>query len=485
MAYACYIAILFLAGYAVVAPLSRERSQLEIIGLSLCLGPALVALVLLYASMLGLRPSRPELLIIAAASAVASAFWFFRRTPIPAAVIKRFPHGAKIWPLFCLIAIGYALYCIATDALSTPTIEWDAFAIWQLKAKLLATYALFPKPAYFTNLSLSYSHPRYPLLWPMVSAGMFTAGDRLEDVGKVPSLLFVVGLSLAIYATLRQYRSRAVSIAVVAMLLNSGAMLRYAGCGTAEMAFTALYGASLVCVLRFQQRGYVSDVILAALFSATLAWTKNEGLPLVLINFLAILFVSPRPWSTSFRNATIFFAVAFILYLPWIHFSNGLPSTDEDYINRLTPTHMLENLNRLSLILKTFGKEATFNKTGLTYATDYGLFWILPVVLLAVQWKHIADRATLLRAALIVFHLLAYIPPFLVVGTTWNVKELLDVTADRLLLHMAPAGALLIGFLWPAWAEDPLMEVPIWRWIKRSFVAAPKQSTAIQKDAAQ
>jgi hypothetical protein len=52
---------------------------------------------------------------------------------------------------------------------------------------------------------------------------------------------------------------------------------------------------------------------------------------------------------------------------------------------------------------------------------------------------------------MLVLHLLVYIPPPMVVAN-WKIDDLLSATLDRLLMHAAPAGAILLGALWPDWA---------------------------------
>jgi hypothetical protein len=454
---AFYLGLLFFCGYAVVAPLSKGRCRLEIAGLSACLGPALMGLLLLLLSMLGMKPSRAELLIIAIPAAAASALWLKLPAPRSRPVKRAFPPVAKFWAVLCAAGILYALVSIAADALTNPVTEWDAFAIWQLKGKLLAVYPLFPKPGYFSTLSLSFSHLRYPLLWPMISAGMHAMTGTLDDAGKMPSILLAVGLPLALYSALRESRSRAVSLAAIALMLNVSTLYNCGGSGTAEMPLTAFYGGSILCLLRWQKRGFFGDFVLAALFTAMLPLTKNEGAPLAIINALAVLFFAPMEWPKAMRAAALFCAIVFALYLPWLLFVHGIPSSDEDYIHRLTPGLMLAHLDRLPTILAAFWREATFARyadhPGIT--ADWGLFWLILGLLAIAQWRKFKAKAVSMLGILLVLHFAAYIPPYLVVGDQWHLTELLDVTTGRLLLHMAPAAALLIGLLWPTWAEEP------------------------------
>jgi len=71
-------------------------------------------------------------------------------------------------------------------------------------------------------------------------------------------------------------------------------------------------------------------------------------------------------------------------------------------------------------------------------------------MLAIVERRQFRNPRAAFIGTLLLLHLLAYIPAFMV--TNWNLDELFGVTIDRLLMHAAPAAAILMGFLWPAWA---------------------------------
>jgi len=58
-------------------------------------------------------------------------------------------------------------------------VEWDAFAIWGFKAKVLTHEALRPTPAYFHDLTLSYSHLDYPLMVPFLRRARMPRWEQL------------------------------------------------------------------------------------------------------------------------------------------------------------------------------------------------------------------------------------------------------------------------------------------------------------------
>ena len=108
----------------------------------------------------------------------------------------------------------------------------------------------------------------------------------------------------------------------------------------------------------------------------------------------------------------------------------------------MNPHEILSNLGRLGTILTGMGRE-------LIDWQDWGLLWVIVLGLAAAERRRFKDRAIATIGILLILHLLAYVPPLMV--TNWKLEELLAVSTDRLMMHVAPVGAILIGALWPRW----------------------------------
>jgi Dolichyl-phosphate-mannose-protein mannosyltransferase len=438
-----YLFCLALAGYPVVAGLARGRSRLETLGFSICMGPGLVAICLIFLSMLGLRPGRMEILALTGVCAMIGII--LCRRGGPQYVIEQDGRVFPVWGVICAVAIAYGVFALVIDAVHYPVIEWDAFAIWQLKAEVLTHLPLHPRPGYFSDVNLSYSHLRYPLLVPMMSAGMHAMSGRMDDLSKTISLLLYPGMLLVVFAAVRRINGISAGLTAVALLACLQPMLRYGGAGTAEMALTAFYACSLLCILRWRESGRWGDLALCAVFSAWMAWSKNEGLVLAAMN--AVVLAGIRVAGSRRRaaaGAAMFVLVVAVIYLPWAIYSWGLPRTDEDYAGNLSVHAIISNLGRVPRILGAIVVE-------MMDWQYWGLFWFVAAFLVLVQRRRFVMPAAAIIGVLLGLHLLAYLPPLMVV-TSWNLDELLAVTTDRLLMHAAPAAAILIGVLLPAWA---------------------------------
>src|SRR5262249_46507300 len=141
---------------------------------------------------------------------------------------------------------GAALLLIGGSAFSAPLLDWDAFAIWGLKAKVVAHEALRPTPAYFHDLTFSYSHLDYPLMLPFLTAGAYAASGAMDDpAAKLVSLFLDSLIVPMLYLGLRWKLSRraAACLSVIPALLP--VMFRLAGGGCADLPLAAFYAGSL------------------------------------------------------------------------------------------------------------------------------------------------------------------------------------------------------------------------------------------------
>jgi hypothetical protein len=447
MSVALYLCCLFLAGYPVAAVLARRANWMETVALALCLGPGVMGLALVFVSMQGLRPLAVEILGFAAPLGLLTvgALFFFKREAV--APSDRPPMW---WRICCWAGIGYGIYAVGKDVFIEPVIEWDAFAIWQLKAQVLAILPLHPQPGYFSNLNLSYSHLRYPIMVPMISAGMHAMTGSLDDYGKMVSLFWYFGMGLAVYATVRRLNGATAALTATALLACTAPITHFGGSGTAEMALTAFLACSVLCILRWRQTEYWGYVILTGLLGAVMAWTKNDGIGMAVVSVIVVAFAG-KNWKRNLGAAAAVAVIGISLYLPWIIYTHGLPRTDEDYAGKLNLHAMLSNAGRFGQVVAGLAWE-------LINWQDWGLFWIILGVLVVVERTRFQNRTLAVLAAMVVLQLAVYIPVLMV--TNWKLDELLAVTLGRLFMHTAPAGAILIGALWPEWVSRRVSRNP-------------------------
>lgn len=437
-----YVSIIFVLGYCVVSIVSgrSKKSVPEIVGLSFSVGLGCMGLLLFWISLAGFRPTRSVILSIAfAVSTLFLLLWGGKRLPRP---VCSFPDRLNdLWLIIPALITVSAMFIVCVHALAFPIYEWDAFAIWGLKAKVLAMESLRSDPIYFHDLSFSYSHLDYPLLLPFLIAGVYgITGCTDDQAAKIIFPLFYMNLGIVIYWGLRWKISRIQSAFLTSILLGTPVLVRWAGSGCADSLLTLFFAASALFTVKWLEEEKRSDLLLAALFVAFCAHTKNEGMAIVL-SVLAILFIFTAARFKAHRLSGFFLFVFTVsaLLLPLLWWVKGIPRTHENYISKISPEIVMENAHRVRIIIPAFLKAAVnWNK--------WGGLWLLIVPMSVLGRK--AFRKQSVAAIWLLFLMQIGIYQLIYLISSWNVKQLIGFSLDRLLLHIAPLAIFIIGYHW-------------------------------------
>ena len=168
-----------------------------------------------------------------------------------------------------------------------PHAGWDAWAIWNLRARFLFRTGPGQLADVFAD-QLSYSHPDYPLLLPL---SVFRAWTFLgEDTVLVPIFIGAIfaGATVAAAAlSVGRARTPAHGLMTAAAILASPTFLKWAPSQCADVPLGCYILASFLML----GRATVSDRplwwLLAGISAGLAAWTKNEGLVFMLL-FLSV-----------------------------------------------------------------------------------------------------------------------------------------------------------------------------------------------------
>jgi len=443
LACGAYLLLIVLVGCALLSALhpSKRIAIVEWIGLAPAVGAGTMGLLLFWASLVGFAPSRALLAVIGLV-ALAGLLVLKMKSRLPRVEVRATDwEKGDGWMVLPLALTVMALAAIATGALSEPLVEWDAFAIWGFKAKVLLHEALGSNPAYFHDLTLSYSHLDYPLMVPFLTAGAYAAMGTVDDQsGKLVSVFLDVLIVPVVYLGLRWKLRRPPAACLSAILALLPAMFRYGGVGCADLPLAMFHAGSLLHVARWIDRQRWQDLTLAILFSAFAAFTKNEGAVLALMNGAVILgfglWGGPR---RAWVGAAAFFAGLLAIDAAWMIWSGSLPRTHEDYGAKLLSSLVVTRLPRLREILP-----AMLSQTGAFRV--WGLLWILAGGMVLLGWRAVTRRTVLAVWILLGMQLMAYALAYSV--TPWDLAELIPMSMDRLLLHTLPAVVFLAGWHW-------------------------------------
>jgi len=423
----------------------------ETLSLVMILGTGSLGYLLFLLGLLGVGTTRWPFVVLLVVTVIPCIF-FFRNWKIPIDELRSgLPHITRFQfiistVLFILLLIFQGI--VLVHALGSHLYEWDAFAIWGLKAKVIALKGIMPPPEYFSDLSLGYSHLDYPLMVPFLMAGVYGVLGHMDDqMAKLSLPVIYFGLMCLVFAFSKRRLPTPAAFTITAIVMGTPVMLRWAGSGNADVPLTAFYTASVVYLLDWEEHSKWRSCVLCGILSGFAAFTKNEGLALGAINCL-VMFLFPirsQFWRRRLKGAILCAATFLILILPWLIWSNDIPRTEEDYPAHLRLSEIVGNVSRIPIILTEFAREVV-------NIWRYGLIWLILIVSAVIRWRSFCDRTTLTTSSLLLLHLATYFLIFLV--TPWEISELLSVASDRLVLHIIPLGGLLIALLFSSWIKE-------------------------------
>jgi hypothetical protein len=224
--------------------------------------------------------------------AAALALWAVaRRRGSPPTGTDVAPVAAPGSPLLPITAGLVTLVALATAGLlarGRPYGGWDAWAIWNLRATFLARGGEHWHDAF--SPILSWSHPDYPLLLPgLVARGWLYAG-RETTWGPVALALLFTGATLALlFGAVAALRGTSQGALAVMVLAATPAFVEHGASQYADVAlgFFLLAALGLGALADARPAGSGALAALAGLALGLAAWTKDEGLVVVLAVLVA------------------------------------------------------------------------------------------------------------------------------------------------------------------------------------------------------
>jgi hypothetical protein len=296
------------------------------------------------------------------------------------------------------------LILIAIPAAILPLNDFDGRGFWLLKAKALANERTIGGP-FFHNEVVDDPRNQYPLLLPLDAAAvMMMAGDN--DDRQVRSIYFLTFAALVFHVRRRINPWCAAILAWTPQFLvsNEGGLLT-AYSDIAVAAFVTCAFCELVdgrSPLRF------------GMWLSFLVLTKNEGLPIAIV--LAAIGIGAFHRQIARSIAPV--AIAAIALFAW---RSGIPKTDEEDFFSLLPA-LPSRLGRLGPAILESAKH-------FLAVPGWGFLWMVVwIAVVILVW-----RREWLAPAVIISMWAIYLGAY--ITTNWIMPDLINASADRLLMH--------------------------------------------------
>ncbi len=367
------------------------------------------------------------------------AFWRTRRTAGGPAEPAAPPLFRWNWLLALALAAGsvLVLYGLVSVSAANPHGEWDAWSIWNLRAKFLAAPGDAWRGALSPLAEKAGMHPDYPLLLSGFVAMVWkSAGDTSPWVPQLTGFLFLALVAALLGSALTALRSLTSGLTAGLVLLSSTSFLFLATMQYADLPLSFYCLASIALLLLAES--VPAGLALSGAFASFAAWTKNEGLAFAVLLTLATLAVEWR--AAGLRNAIDrsrrFLTGAAPVLLLVICFKLFLAPASEPLFQQGAAglTHKLADPARYAQIGKAMIAELY----------HFGLPWSHPLLLLAIlaltlRFRIDANQARALRTTTVALALV-----FMADCGVYL------VTPSDLAWHLQTSLPRLYGQLWPS-----------------------------------
>jgi len=346
----------------------------------------------------------------------------------------------------------FGLVIMILKSLYAPHGDWDAWAIWNNRARFI-----FRAGSNWTESFsplLGWSHPDYPLLIPLSVARIwFYIGAEKGWVPAVIALLFSVSTTTMLVSALSALQNKSQGYLTGIILLGTPFFIFLSASQYADVPLAFFFLSVLVIFHVYEQNPNKSRglLVLGGFLSGFSAWTKNEGLLFVVLLLLVrfIFTVSKQGWKENGKTLSFFMAgllpiVSIILYF------KGCLAPPNDLMAMVRTDRLFTNFfdfGRVFLIIKSF-------------STSMLKFEHQPILLIPFLFLYVIFVGRSFHAkkesntfTLLILQLFGYFLIFLF--TPQDLVWHLSTSLDRLLIQLWP-GFLFAAFIFIKTPEEAL-----------------------------
>ncbi|MBF0523013.1 MAG: hypothetical protein HQL24_08175 [Candidatus Omnitrophica bacterium] len=246
--------------------------------------------------------------------------------------------------LVCLLPTIYMLFLY-------PEGGWDAWSVWNVKAKIL-----FLGQEHWKNIFLPVlwrTSPHYPLLLPLMNVWgwIFNSQTGLMAPILLCLIFTILNISLLFYALKDRIRLW-INLLISALLLTLPFFYKFAASQYADIVVGFYLFASLYCLVQARMQSQKVFALLSGLFLGFLSFSKNEGLTAgLMILLLAIPYLQRKNSFDTKKILMPFLAGAFISFIPLMIFQTFYAPANLTFINGFTSSIKPTGFSRLQVVL--------------------------------------------------------------------------------------------------------------------------------------
>ena len=344
-----------------------------------------------------------------------------------------------LFGLAVIVILALALLYSLVSARTAPHGDYDAHAIWNLRARFIFRLGDEWQKAFSPAINRDF-HMDYPLLVPMnVTGGWNSLDEEVTRVPAVQAMLFLVGLGGVMFSALAYFRSSGQGALAMIVLLATPYILQFSTFQTADIPLSYFFLASAVLLLLAVYETSAGLLFLCGLMAGLSAWTKNEGVSFASITAVIVLVLF---YKQGWRSYFSFFGGMVLPVLTLLVFKTVLPGRNDLLVDNglLQIIQKITDSDRYRTILQHLGPETTglggWPFSILVLLTAYGL--------IMGRNRSIRHGPILWIVLMVMAQFLAYFGIYLITPNPqeWQIMY----SMSRLLIHLFPM-ALLVFFL--------------------------------------
>ncbi|MBF0384948.1 MAG: hypothetical protein HQL27_03660 [Candidatus Omnitrophica bacterium] len=339
---------------------------------------------------------------------------------------------------------------------------WDAWSVWNLKAKFIFLGG-HSWERIFSPL-LWRSSPHYPLLLPLMNVWGWAFLKEASFLGPLlNSFIFTFLLSGLFFFGLKDLTKSNLGIIPLSFMLTLHIFQASAYSQYCDLFMAYYLVAAYFTILSAKKRNSAQFALLSGIMLGILSFTKNEGLiAAIFLLALAMPFLRTNGKKlleqslikSLFYGAAIGFTPTIIfsfIYAPKnITFINGLFSlTNPVSLTRIQNLVSLYSIEFFSPVVSLF--RSLPSAAGNLIPGKWSLFWVVIIVVTLFGWKRLFRKDNLLYPSFLLLYGI-FVTFYYFINTYFEIGWWVSVTLYRIIFSILPV--FIFWFFYSLWKED-------------------------------
>lgn len=241
--------------------------------------------------------------------------------------------------------IAFALIISFAISIYYPITAWDALALYDFRAKVIADTGYFVQVANQFNY---FSH--YPLFTSMSHSFIYLSG------GTNPQFLYslyLVAFAASLYSLLKMSVSRSVSLISTLILVLTPELFEHSTIAYTNLPYTIFYVLGIVCLYVSYLKNRHDYLLLAGILIGLSTWVRAD-LPFWITGVIFAIIASFR--SKKIQTLFIYMLPFLIIQQTWNHFASSVFGGDYSTVGQLSSAGIsILNSNNIYRIYEVFG----------------------------------------------------------------------------------------------------------------------------------